>query len=134
MNNEQLVLKIAMVVGVWLGSLLLVLMMFYSVSYKITEKHLVIRVLGIPIRWIRIRDIRHMGTDSKVWAERWYNTFSPLNRRLVIRRKKGLLCRTLIITPKNPYAVMNDLEKAKEKLKAEEAKSQSAGSRSFAGV
>ena len=63
-----------------------------------------------------------MGTETKVWAERWYNTLSPVNRRLVIRRKSGLLFKTLIITPRNPYLLMHELEQAKERLKAAESK------------
>lgn len=119
--TEQLIIKLAIWLGAWLGTVALLVLIFLSINYRQTETHLVITLLGIPVRRIRIREIRHMGTDPKFWAERWYNTFSPLNRRLVIRRKSGLFARTLIITPRNPYQMMHDLEKAKEKLKAAEA-------------
>ncbi|HAM71779.1 MAG TPA: hypothetical protein DCM86_09065 [Verrucomicrobiales bacterium] len=119
--NEQLMIKIAEYVGAWLGGVLLIVLLLFSINYRITETHLLITLFGLPIRRIKIRDIRHMGTETKGWAERWYNTLSPLNRRLVIRRKSGLLFKTMIITPRNPYLVMHDLEQAKQRLKAAEA-------------
>ena len=121
--NEELIIKIAEYVGAWLGCLLLIVFLLFTINYRITETHLVITLLRIPIRWIRIRDIRHMGTEPKGWAERWYNTLAPLHRRLTIRRKSGIFFKTLVITPKNPYLVMHDLEAARRKLKAIEAES-----------
>lgn len=118
--TEQLIIKLAIWVGAWLGTVAVLVLIFLSINYRITATRLIITLLGIPIRCIRIRDIRHMGTDSKFWAERYYNTFTPLNRRLVIRRRTGLLSRTLIITPRNPHQMMHDLQKAKELLKAAE--------------
>lgn len=118
--TEQNAFKLATALGIWIGGVTVLALMFFSINYRVTAKRLWITILGIPIRCIRIRDIRHMGTDPKVWAERWYNTLSPDNRRLVIRRKHGILCRTMILTPKNPYVLMHELEKAKDKLKEEE--------------
>lgn len=109
--------KMATVLGIWLGSLLVAMALFKSVGYRLTETHLLITVLGIPIRRIRIQDIRHMGFEPRGWAERWYNTFTPVGRRLVIRRRKGLVSKTLIITPQNPFGLMHDIQKAKDKLK-----------------
>jgi hypothetical protein len=119
--NEQLVIRIATYVGAWLGCIALLALLFFSINYRTTPTHLVITLLGIPVRRIRIREIRHMGTEPKVWAERWYNTFSPVNRRLVIRRKSGLFFKTLIITPRNPYLLMHELEQAKDRLKSAES-------------
>lgn len=124
--TEQNALKLATILGIWIGGITLLALMFFSVNYRVTATRLWITIFGIPIRCIRIRDIRHMGTDPKVWAERWYNTLSPENRRLVIRRKHGILCRTMILTPKNPYVLMHELEKAKDKLKEEEKSTHSA--------
>ena len=113
-------IKLGIVLGAWLGLVFLALVLFYSTGYRLTPTHLVITVLRIPVRRIRIRDIRHMGTETRGWAERYYNTLSPVGRRLVIRRKHGLLSRTLIITPVNPFGLMHDIQAAKDKLKASE--------------
>ena len=120
--NEQNIAKLTTGLGIWIGGLVLLAILFFSVNYRVTPTRLWITILGIPIRSIRIRDIRHMGTDPKLWAERWYNTLSPENRRLVIRRKHGILCRTMILTPKNPYVLMHELEQAKDVIKAGENK------------
>ncbi len=125
MTEKELIL-VGTWVGAWLFAIVLLLAAVFSVNYRLNETHLMITVLGIPVRRIRIRDIRHMGTEPKIWAERWYNTLLPSSRRLVIRRKRGLVFRTLIITPKNPYIIMHDLEKAKERLKSMEAGSRRA--------
>lgn len=118
--TEQSMVELATALGIWIGAIALLALVFFSINYRITKTRLLITILGIPIRSIRIRDIRHMGTEPKAWAERWYNTLTPANRRLVIRRKSGLLCKTVIVTPKNPYHLMHDLEKAKSRIKAEE--------------
>ncbi|MBI1842070.1 MAG: hypothetical protein HYR88_14625 [Verrucomicrobia bacterium] len=113
--------RLAMWVGGWLAGLLVAFLLIKSVNYRMTERHLVITLAGIPVRRIRIRDIRHMDTEPRGFAERWYNTLAPSRSRLVIHRRKGWPCRTLIITPKNPFGMMHELQKAKEKLKAAEA-------------
>ncbi len=118
--SEQALIKLAIWVGVWVGSLVVLFGLFFSIRYKLSATHLRITVLGIPVRWFRIRDIRQMTTEPKFWAERWYNTLTPEGRHLAIRRKHGLIWKTVILTPENPFVLMHELEKAKAKLKAAE--------------
>lgn len=119
--QDPVFLRVAIGIGVWLGGLLLIYLLVKSVSYRVTETHLVIHLLWIPVRRISIREIRHMGTEHQGFSERWYNTFRPARTRLVIHRKRGWPSRILIITPKNTFVMMHDLQQAKDRLKAAEA-------------
>lgn len=118
--QDPTIVRVILAIAIWLGLILLPYLLMKSVNYRLTESHLVITLMGIPVRRVRIRDIRHMDTDAHGVAERWYNTLSSSRARLVIHRKKGWPFRTIIITPKNPFGMMHDLQKAKEKNKATE--------------
>lgn len=85
---------------------------FYD--YRITQNHLEVTWLGILIRKIRLSDIESVSKRRKRWAENWRNTWRPRHRRLVIRRKTGLL-KEFVITPAYRYEFRNRLETAVER-------------------
>ena len=84
-----------------------------TIHYHITSTHLKITWLGIPVRWLRLDDIKYVSTKRCFWAERWYNTLFVSNRLLVIHRRKGLY-KAFIITPKNPFVFKAELYQARK--------------------
>lgn len=118
---DQTLARLTTGVGLWLLFVALLAVLFHSINYRLTDRYLLITLVGIPIRWIRIRNIHQMNTSVVFWAERWYNTLSPVGRRLVIRHRGAWFFKTLIITPKSPHGLMLEIQKAKERLKALEA-------------
>jgi hypothetical protein len=91
----------------------LALLSITTIKYHVTAKHLKVTWLGVPVRHIRLDDIRHITTKPVFWAERWYNTFVVKNRMLVIRRRSGL-CKNFIITPKSPFVFRAELERQRK--------------------
>ena len=84
-----------------------------TIRYRVTSSHLLITWLGLPVRRIRLDDIKRVGTRPVVWAERWPSTLRNNGRLLVIRRRTGWL-RHLVITPKYPFEFRNELEQARK--------------------
>jgi hypothetical protein len=82
-----------------------------TVRYQITPRHLRVSWLGVPVRWIRLADIKHVAQKSAIWAERWPNVLFETRRTLVIRRRRGLL-KSFLITPKYPFEFKATLEQA----------------------
>ena len=83
-----------------------------SIRYRVTATHLQVFWLGLPVRWVRLRDIKHIGNRPVFWAERWPNTLWDSRRMLVIRRRHGLF-KNLVITPKYPFEFKTTLEQAR---------------------
>ena len=83
------------------------------IRYEITARHLRITWLGLPVRWIRLSDVKRVGHRAEAWAERWPNVLFERRRTLVIRRHRGL-CKTLLITPKYPFEFKAALEHARD--------------------
>jgi len=114
MNSEVWLKIAAVIVGVPLVGALLVSTVL-AVSYRITRRYLVIRWVGIPIRWVRLEKIRSVGTAPVFWAERWPNALSAQGRYLVVR-KDGWLFKNLVITPKTPFVFRAELYRARDAL------------------
>ena len=105
-------LHIILTVAAVFASAGLVLWSASSIRYHVTSTHLKITWLGVPVRRIRLDDIKRVGTRPAVWAERWPSTLRNNGRLLVIRRRSGWL-RSLVITPKYPFEFRNELEQAR---------------------
>jgi len=106
-------LAINLAIG-FLGLILLVLSKA-TIRYCITPRFLRIHWLGIPVRWVRLKNIRQVATQRVFWSERWSNIFSPTNRYLLIRKYSGLF-KNLVITPKNHMVFKADLGRARDRL------------------
>jgi hypothetical protein len=106
-------LQIILTVAVVLASAGLLLCSAFTIGYHITPTHLKITWLGLPVRRIRLDDIKRIGTRPVIWAERWPNTLRNNGRLLVIRRRSGWL-RSLVITPEYPFEFRNELEQARK--------------------
>ena len=104
-------IQIILTVAVVLASAGLLLWSAATIRYHVTPTHLEITWLGLPVRRIRLGDIKRVGTRPVVWAERWPSTLRNNGRLLVIRRRSGWL-RSLVLTPKYPFEFRNELEQA----------------------
>ena len=112
MNGFELNLLLAVLgILVTVGSLLLSALTF---RYRVTPTHLQIFWLGLPVRRLRLEDIKRIGTRPVLWAERWPNSWDR-GRVLVIRRHTGWF-RNFLITPNFPFEFLNTLEQARKAL------------------
>ena|SRR5437867_9987745 len=110
--RHHLTTLLVYVVAAWI---LLVVAMIWSltrINYQITATHLRVTWCGIPIRRIRHDDIRLVSTKRVVWAEKWFNTFSPWSRWLVIHRKSGWF-KHFVISPPNRFVFRSNLYRAR---------------------
>lgn len=87
------------------------LLIIPSIRYRVTSRWLLISILGLPVRWVSLRNIRYITDHAKEFAESWPNTFSPHTRLLYIRKRRGFI-RTLKITPQKRFVFKAELEKA----------------------
>ena len=81
------------------------------IRYRITSHWLLITLLGLPIRWVSLKNIRFISDHGKEASEPWPNTHNPKTRTLFIRKRRGIF-RNLLITPQKRFVFKADLEKA----------------------
>jgi len=113
MNGFELKLLLT-VLGVFVTAGLLLLSAL-TFRYRVTPAHLQIFWLGLPVRQLRLEDIKRIGTRPVFWAERWPNSWDR-GRMLVIRRHTGWF-RNFVITPNFPFEFLNTLERARNDLR-----------------
>jgi hypothetical protein len=84
-----------------------------KIQYRIGSKHLKISCLGLVLRRIDLTDIKRISKrkPSEGFAEYWYSTTRPKHRTLAIQRHTGLR-KTVLITPRNRYVFLSDLQNA----------------------
>lgn len=87
------------------------LLAMLSMSYQITQTHLVISILGLPLRRIKLSTIVSVSKRRRYRAELWLSTWQVSHRKLVIRRDRGWF-REMVITPKYRYVFRKALETA----------------------
>lgn len=101
---------------VQIAAALVALILVYLVAiplirYRITAQWLLITLLGVPLRWVSLRNIRFISDHAKEACEPWPNTHSPKTRMLIVRKRRGLF-RNLMITPQKRFVFKAELEKA----------------------
>jgi len=69
----------------------------FSLRYRITEIEIQIRILGIPLRKVKLRDIAEIKKGKAALGENWAVPL-PGREMVVITRKKGLI-KNINITP-----------------------------------
>jgi hypothetical protein len=105
-------LPIAAVVLLWLMLIVMLLVMLKSINFRVGSKYFMVTLLGVPIRWIRIDNIRTIHTRRVRFAERWHNVILPHpDRALVIEKRRGLI-KQLLITPEQRYVFKAELDRA----------------------
>ncbi len=107
--------EIAINVAIGFGILILLVLSKGTIRYRVTSRFLRISWLGLPVRWVRLKNIRQILTQRVFWAEPWSNSFKHSNRYLLIRKHSGLF-KSLVITPKNHMVFRADLERARSQL------------------
>jgi hypothetical protein len=91
--------------------ILAVLLIIPLIRYRITSRWLLITVLGLPVRWVSLKNIRFISDHCREPYEPWPNTHNSKTRALFIRKRRGLF-RTLLITPQKRFVFKAELEKA----------------------
>ena len=114
MTSETWLKIIAVLVGVPLIVAIPALIIL-GFSYRVTERHLVVQWLRIPVRRVRLEKIRSVGTTPVWWAERWPCALNWRGRYLVVR-KNGWIFNNMVITPKNPFVFRAELYRARDAL------------------
>ena len=76
---------------------LLIFAAMFSLRYRLTETELQIRILGIPLRRIKLRDIAEIKKGRAAIGENWAVPW-PGREAVVITKKKGLI-KNINITP-----------------------------------
>ena len=111
MNGSQLQNMQALVIAAGVVALAgLFLLSALSIRYHLTDTHLKVTWLGLPVRRLRLEDIKRVGARPVLWAERWPNSWDR-GRLLVVRRRTGWV-RNFVITPEHPFEFRRRLEQA----------------------
>lgn len=111
-----------LIAGVVVGVVCFFLWLPTRIRYRITARHLQIRLFGIPIRRVRLDNIRYVGTARVVFAEKWPNGWFPSHHRfLVIRKRRGLI-KNFIITPHQRYVFKAEIDRARQALGLDETR------------
>src|SRR3954471_15001153 len=98
---------------------LAVLWLQTKIQYRIGSNHLKILCLGIPLRRIDLRDIKRISKRKPSRAaEYWNSTLQPKHRFLAIQRYSGVR-KFVVITPRNRYIFLADLQNAIKRVKPE---------------
>ena len=98
--------------------ILAILLIVPLIRYRLTTRNLVITFLGIPVRWVSLKNIRYISDYVKEVSEPWPNTFNSNGRQLFILKQRGLF-RCLMITPPKRFVFKAEIERAIRKLNPE---------------
>lgn len=80
----------------------------FSLRYRITETEIQIRILGIPVRKVKLRDIADIKKGKALLGENWAVPF-PGREMVVIIKKKGLI-KNMNITPPQADAFIAEVK------------------------
>lgn len=103
------------IAGALIALIVVVLSVVPLIRYRLTSRRLFITVLGIPIRWVSLKNIRYLSDHARDAAEPWANTFTRKNRSLYVRKRRGLF-RYLHLTPEKRFVFKAEVEKAIRQL------------------
>lgn len=103
---------IPIAVGVVVAFVCLALWLRAQLHYRIGSRHLKILCVGVTLRRIPLADIKRVSKRRpKGLAEYWSSTFKLSHRMLTIERSAGIR-RYIVITPRNRYVFLADLQNA----------------------
>ena len=90
-----------------------------NIQYRIGRTHMKILCFRVVLRKIELTDIKRISKRKPSrFAEYWYNTIHPKHRMLVIQRHSGIR-KHVVISPRNRYVFMADLQNAIRRVKPE---------------
>lgn len=78
----------------------LVVWLVFRIRYTVDDAYVRVKLFGVTLRKIALRDIEFADTAAPFWNEHWCNTLWACGRVVRLRRKSGLV-RNFIITPAN---------------------------------
>lgn len=117
-HNPSLLL--VSVVGAWFLLLGLLLGLLLSIRYRVGPRHFIVTLLGVPVRRVRLDNIKYMNTAAPALAEAWHcRLFPPPHSILVIRKRRGFF-KNLVVTPPQRYLLMAEINRARDALVASE--------------
>jgi hypothetical protein len=100
------------IVAIWLALVAFLIFLLTRVNYRVGPKHLKVTVLGIPVRRIRLDNIRNIHTRKTRFAEKWHNTLQPRHDRVLVIEKRHGWFRHFEITPEQRYVFKAELDRA----------------------
>jgi hypothetical protein len=80
-----------------------------QIQYRVTSRHLEVRLGGICLRRLDLADIDRVSKRRASFCEAWPNTLQTRKRVLVIRRRSGRV-REFLITPEQRYVFRHRLK------------------------
>lgn len=102
---------VVQVAGALVALMLALVLVKPLIRYRIGRRHVFITLLGVPLRWISLRNIRYISDHTRDRYESWANVYCRKNRSLFIRKRSGFF-RSVHITPAKRFVFKADLEKA----------------------
>lgn len=110
---------IPIAIGIVIAFVCLVLWLRTQIHYRIGSRHLKILCGGLTLRRIELTGIKRISKrEPKGLAEYWTSTFKLSHRMLTIERSSGLR-RYIVITPRNRYVFLADLQNAIKRVAPE---------------
>jgi len=110
--NTQHILEFAVILGFAVAAGVFLVALLANINYRITPFHLEISMMGMAVRRIPHHDIKSVSVRRIWFAERWCNTLSLGNRRLVIERRSGWF-RNVVISPPYRFVFRSALAEAR---------------------
>lgn len=95
--------------------ILALLLIVPTMRYRVTKRALVITALGLPVRWVSLKNIRYITDYAREVAEPWPNAYNANGRQLFVRKRRGIF-HTLMITPEKRFVFKAEIERAIREL------------------
>ena len=106
-------------IGYVLAAIVAMLVLLYwvvrAISYDVTQRHLRIKFLGLPLRRILLTDITAISRQPVWYSEKWHNVWRVGNLRLMIQ-KRNVLSRIISISPESPFVFKAQIINARNLL------------------
>ena len=98
----------------WLIFSVFIVLAFHQINFEVNSDNISIKILGLRLRRIPLKDIQRISKQIKGKPEIWSNTLRTNHRVLVIYRKGKL--RPIVITPENRYVFRKKIDETLSKV------------------
>ena len=92
----------------WLIFSVFIVLATHQINFEVNSDNISIKILGLRLRRIPLKDIQRTSKQIKGKPEVWSNTLRTNHRILVIYRKGKL--RPIVITPENRYVFRKKID------------------------
>jgi len=83
-----------------------------AIDYRIGPKAVIITLFGLPVRRIRLDNIRHISSRRTGFCESWPNVLLIKRDRILVIEKRRGLSKRVLITPVQRYVFKAALDRA----------------------